>query len=334
MSPHHKADANTPVSSGAPAPGSPTGPATSAPPARDGVRGGAVWLALATVYLVWGSTYLAIRVCVRTLPPFGSAAVRFGGAALVLAVLLVWRNGRAALRMSGRQALSAALVGALLLAGGNGLVVLAETPSFGLPSGIAALLVALVPLLVVAMRAVTGDRVPAATLTGVLVGFAGLAILVAPRGGAGPVPLVPALVVVVAAVSWSLGSFLSGRLPMPADPFAATAVEMAAGAAVLAVVGLGTGERVDLGRVGTSSWVALAYLLVVGSLVAFTAYVWLLHHAPISLVATYAYVNPAVAVLLGALLLAEPVTPGILAGGLVIILGVAVVVSTERRARR
>ena len=303
-------------------------PSAATPPGS--VRSATVWVALAAVYLIWGSTYLAIRVCVRTLPPFASASARFGLAAVLLAGLLAMLRDRSVLRMTRRQAGAAALVGVLLLAGGNGLVVLAETPSLGLPSGVAALLVALVPLLVVVLRAVTGDRVRPATIAGVLVGLAGLVVLVIPRGGTGRVPVGAALVVVVAAVSWSLGSFLSGRLPMPADPFAATVVEMAAGAVVLAVAGLATGERVRPGAASAASWAALGYLVVAGSLVAFTAYVWLLHHAPISLVATYAYVNPAVAVVLGALILAEPVTPAVLAGGAVIIVGVALVVSTER----
>jgi drug/metabolite transporter (DMT)-like permease len=311
-------------------------------PATD-IRGPAarpalVWLALLIVYVVWGSTYLAIRVTVETLPPLLSAAARFAAAAVVLAVELRLRRGRRALAVTGRQAAAAALVGVLLLAGGNGLVVLAESgpPGVAVPSGIAALLIATVPLLVVLLRAVTGDRPPLATVAGVLAGFAGLTLLVVPADGVGAAPLTGALTVVAAATSWSVGSFLSGRLTMPADPFVATVYEMIAGAAALAILGAGRGElrTVDLSAVSGRSWAALAYLVVAGSLIAFTAYVWLLHHAPISLVATYAYVNPVVAVALGALLVAEPVTLQVLLGGAVILLGVALVAATERRGNR
>jgi drug/metabolite transporter (DMT)-like permease len=297
-----------------------------------------IWSALVAVYLIWGSTYLAIRISVETLPPFLSGALRFGGAGLVLAVILTLRRGTAALRVSRRRLGAAVLAGVLLLAGGNGVVVLAETGPVGtaVPSGIAALLVATVPLLVVVLRAVTGDRPRAATVAGVLIGFAGLVLLVLwGGGGSRVVPLAGALLVVFAACSWSVGSFLSRWVTLPADPFVATVYEMVAGSLVLLGAGAARGEfrGFDPAEVSGRSWLALAYLLTAGSLVAFTAYVWLLHHAPISLVATYAYVNPVVAVALGALLIAEPITRQVLLGGAVIVLGVALVVSTERRSR-
>ncbi|PWR07629.1 EamA family transporter [Micromonospora acroterricola] len=289
------------------------------------------------VYVLWGSTYLAIRITVETLPALTSAALRFAVAGLVLAAVLRLRRGPGALRVDRRQLGSAALIGVLLLAGGNGLVVLAESgpPGVAVPSGIAALLVATVPLLVVLLRSANGDRPPLWTFAGVSLGFAGLVLLVLPAGSADAVPLVGALTVVAAATSWSVGSFLSGRIRMPADPFVATVYEMVAGALVLAVVAAGRGELRDFhpAEVSTRSWLALGYLMVAGSLVAFTAYVWLLHNAPISLVSTYAYVNPAVAVALGALLVAEPITPQVVLGGAVIVAGVALVVSTERPSR-
>jgi drug/metabolite transporter (DMT)-like permease len=296
-----------------------------------------VWLALLIVYVVWGSTYLGIRIAVETLPPLLSAAARFAAAAVVLGLILRLRRGPGALAATPRLVGGAALVGVLLLTGGNGLVVLAESgpPGVAVPSGIAALLIATVPLLVVVLRAATADRPRPATVIGVLIGFVGLAVLVVPTGG-GAVPIVGALTVVAAAASWSLGSFLSGRVTMPGDPFVATVYEMAAGSAALALLGVARGEirTLDVGAVSTRSWLALAYLTVAGSLIAFTAYVWLLHHAPISLAATYAYVNPVVAVALGALLVAEPVTPQVLVGGAVIVAAVALVVATERPRRR
>ncbi|MEU1358547.1 EamA family transporter [Micromonospora zamorensis] len=304
---------------------------------RAGATPTLIWTALIVVYLLWGSTYLAIRITVETLPPLMSAALRFAVAGLILAVVLRLRRGPGALRVDRRQLGSAALVGVLLLAGGNGLVVLAESgpPGVAVPSGIAALLVATVPLLVVLLRSANSDRPPLWTFAGVTLGFAGLVLLVLPAGSSDAVPLVGALTVVAAATSWSVGSFLSGRIRMPADPFVATVYEMLAGALVLAVVAAARGELGDFhpAAVSTRSWLALGYLMVAGSLVAFTAYVWLLHNAPISLVSTYAYVNPAVAVALGALLVAEPITPQVLLGGAVIVAGVALVVSTERPRR-
>ncbi|MFG2056279.1 EamA family transporter [Micromonospora sp. NPDC048930] len=319
-------------------PASATPVAHPAPPAAT-TRPALIWTALVIVYLLWGSTYLGIRVAVESLPPLTSAAMRFTAAAGVLALVLRLRRGPGALRVDRRQLGSAALVGVLLLAGGNGLVVLAESgpPGVALPSGIAALLVATVPLLVVLLRTLGGDRPRLWTFAGVALGFAGLVLLVVPTGGTGTgsVPVVGALTVVAGATCWSVGSYLSGRIRMPADPFVATVYEMVAGAAALGVIAVGRGELRGFSpaEVTGRSWAALAYLMVAGSLVAFTAYVWLLHHAPISLVATYAYVNPAVAVALGALLAAEPVTAQVLLGGAVIVAGVAVVVSTERPRR-
>lgn len=315
-----------------PASATPSGTA-STPSARPAL----IWTALLLVYVLWGSTYLGIRIAVESLPPLTSAAARFAAAGLVLAVVLRIRRGPGALRVDRWQLGSAAAVGVLLLAGGNGLVVLAESGPAGVavPSGIAALLVATVPLLVVLLRTLSGDRPPLWTFAGVTLGFVGLILLVLPTGGSGAVPLVGALTVVAGAASWSVGSFLSGRLRMPTDPFVATVYEMFAGATALAVIAVGRGELRGFSpaEVTGRSWAALAYLMVAGSLVAFTAYVWLLHHAPISLVSTYAYVNPAVAVALGALLVAEPVTAQVLLGGAVIVAGVALVVSTERPRR-
>ncbi|MGC4806495.1 EamA family transporter [Micromonospora sp. DT233] len=325
------------ASTGPPVADGPSPPAEPGATTRPPVRPGLIWAALVVVYVLWGSTYLGIRVAVESLPALTSAALRFAAAAVVLALILRIRRKAGALRVDRRQLGSAALVGVLLLAGGNGLVVLAEAgpPGSAVPSGVAALLVATVPLLVVLLRAATGDRPRFWTFAGVSLGFLGLVLLVLPTGGSAAVPVAGALTVVAAAASWSVGSFLSNRLPMPADPFVATVYEMLAGAMALAVLAAVRGELRDFdpGQVTGRSWLALAYLMVAGSLVAFTAYVWLLHHAPISLVSTYAYVNPVVAVALGALLAAEPVTASVLLGGAVIVAGVAVVVSTERPRR-
>ncbi len=278
------------------------------------------------MYVVWGSTYLAIRIVIETIPPLLSGATRFVTAALVLGAVVMLLRGPRAFAMTWRQLGGATLVGLLLLTGGNGMVALAEQH---ISSGLAALLVASVPLWLVLFRVAVRDRPQMLTLVGVLVGFGGVAVL-SLTGGGGASGGAGIAIVLLASLSWSVGSFLSSRIPMPADPFAASAIEMAAGGAGLILTGRAVGEHLNLAAVSGRSWAGLAYLVVMGSLVAFTAYVWLLGNAPISLVSTYAYVNPVVAVVLGAIVLGEVVTGSMVVAGLVIVVGVALVVSTER----
>ncbi|MCT9932295.1 EamA family transporter [Planotetraspora sp. A-T 1434] len=285
-----------------------------------------VWLALAAVYIVWGSTYLGIRIAIESVPPLLSGGFRFVTAALVLATVLVARKGAAPYRMTWREFGGAALVGVLLLAAGNGMVAVAEQH---ISSGLAALLVASVPLWLVVLRTVFRDRPHALTLAGVLVGFVGVAGL--SLGGGTSSATLGVAVLLLGSVSWSVGSFIAQRIPMPKDPFAASTVEMVVGGAVMLLTGLGIGERVDIGAVTGRSWLAMVFLVFFGSLVAFTSYVWLLGNAPISLVSTYAYVNPVVAVILGMVVLDERVTAGMIFAGLLILIGVALVISTERR---
>ncbi|MDP9398404.1 MAG: EamA family transporter, partial [Actinomycetota bacterium] len=204
------------------------------------------------------------------------------------------------------------------------------------PSGLAALLVAATPLWLVCLRLAAGDRPRRLSLAGVLLGFVGVALLARPGGGGGNAATWGLLMILAASACWALGSFLSARLPLPADPLVATTYEMLLGGGLQLVLGAAVGELrgFDPGAVSGRSWAAWGYLVVVGSLVAFSAYVWLLGNAPISLTATYAYVNPVVAVLLGALLLDEAVTAAIVAGGAVVVAGVALVVTAERPRRR
>nr|BFD94655.1 hypothetical protein KitaXyl93_60150 [Kitasatospora sp. Xyl93] len=294
--------------------------------------GGAVWLALLVVYVVWGSTYLAIRITVETMPSFLSASARFITAGLVLAGFLLVRQGPAGLKVTRRQLASSALVGLLLLTGGNGMVVLGET---SVPSGLAALLVAAVPLWMVVLTAFGGDRPKPAELAGVLLGLVGLGVLSAPAIG-GSIEPGGVILIIGATLLWATGSFVSKKIPMPGNVLAASAYQMLAGGLGNLLVGLGRGEQhgLDLGAVSGRSWLALAYLVLFGSLLAFTAYAWLLRAAPLTLVATYAYVNPVVAVLLGWLILAEPLTGPTLAGGAIVVAGVCLVVSVSRRPGR
>jgi drug/metabolite transporter (DMT)-like permease len=289
-----------------------------------------LWLALVTVYVVWGSTYLAIRVAVRTIPPFLSAGPRFVLAGLIMAVAIGVRSGPRSLRVTKRELAGCALVGGLLLLGGNGLVVLAERR---IDSGLAALVIAAVPLWVVLLRLVTGDRPRTATIGAVAVGFAGIAVLLTP--GTGSTRIIGVLTALTASLLWSIGSFVSPRLQLPGNPFVTSVYEMLCGGAFMLVVAAARGEfgEFSLSAVSAKSAFAFGYLVVFGSIVAFTAYAWLLRSAPISLVATYAYVNPAVAVLLGALILGEPVGWQLFVGGGIVIASVAIVVSVEQRPR-
>jgi drug/metabolite transporter (DMT)-like permease len=294
-----------------------------------GVR---VWGALGVVYVVWGSTYLAIKYAIETMPPLLSAGVRFLVAGLVALAAVRLLRGRAALRASGPELVTAAVSGLLLLMGGNGLVVVGEQR---VPSGLAALIIACVPLWVVVLRAALRDRPSPVTVAGVLIGLVGVAVLLLPSGG-GQADVRYGAVLVGAALSWSVGSLLSTRRPVPADPLFLTAVQMLTGGTGLTLAALARGEqhRLALADVSAASWIALAYLVVFGSLVAFTAYVWVLGHAPVSVVSTYAYVNPAVAVLLGVVVAGEHLTAPEVVGGLVILLAVAVVVTEESRRKR
>jgi drug/metabolite transporter (DMT)-like permease len=286
-----------------------------------------VWANLGVIYLVWGSTYLAIRIAVETMPPLLSAGVRFGLAGLILLGLLAIRGGPDAVRVTRPQLLAAAIVGALLLLFGNGLVMVAERD---VPSGLAALIVGSVPLLVVVLRLVHGERVRAITLGGVAMGFVGLAVLVLPEAS-GSVLLAGLLLLVGADLSWAIGTYYSRRLQMPRDPLVSTGYQMMVGGLLLLGAGLLTGELNGLEprSFSTASLLAMAYLLVFGSLGAFTSYTWLLQHAPVSRVSTYAYVNPVVAVLLGALVLNEEVTPTLIVGALIVITAVAFIVRTD-----
>jgi drug/metabolite transporter (DMT)-like permease len=290
-----------------------------------------VWAALGTVYLVWGSTYLAIAIAVETLPPLLYAGLRFALAGLLLAAWLVLRG--VDLRISRRELAGAAAVGMLLLTIANGLVVLAERT---VPSGVAALIVASIPLWIVVYRMIAGERVGRDLLAGVLLGLVGVTILVVPGGLDGTIDPVGALMLFGATLSWSLGTVLSPRLETPRNALVSTAYQMLAGGVVLLVVGLGRGElaHVDPATFSMRSLIAFAYLVVFGSLVAYSAYTWLLQNTSVSLVSTYAFVNPVVAVMLGALILAEPITPTIVIGAAVIVVAVAFIVLRQNAARR
>jgi drug/metabolite transporter (DMT)-like permease len=301
---------------------------------RDGARvsTAAIWMALLTVYVVWGSTYLGIRVVVESeIPPLLGMGIRFLAAAVIMLAFLAARRGFGSLRVTWRELRAAAIVGSLLLLGGNGLVAVAERT---VPSGLAALIVGAVPLWFVLLRVGGGERPGKLTWLGVLVGFAGIAAITLPRGGIDGVQAWGVLVVLAATLFWALGSYLSPKLALPSGALLATAYEMLAGGAIMTAVALAVGEAAefDPAIVPTEGWVALGYLVLIGSIVGYTAYIFALSNAPLSVVGTYAYVNPVVAVVLGALILGEPVTAVVLGGGLLVVAGVALVLRGERSA--
>ena len=304
-------------------------------PYRSGVSAPSRWLVLAnlwTVYIVWGSTYLAIRIAVETIPPFLGAGVRFTVAGLILAAFLLLRGRLDRASIGPRQLLACGIVGTLLLVGGNGLVMIAEQT---VPSGLTALLIASVPLWIVVFRALDGQRISRTTLASVLVGFVGVALLVLPHLGGELAALSGILILLVAPISWALGSFSSQRLPLPRDPLTSTMLQQLLGGVVLIAISLVLGDvgRFQPSHVSSASGLALGYLVVFGSLIGFSAYTWLLHHAPLSTVSTYAYVNPVIAVLLGWAILSEELTATIVAGAAVIVASVAIVVRQESLSR-
>ncbi|WP_345608142.1 EamA family transporter [Pseudonocardia adelaidensis] len=301
-----------------------------------GRRPALAWSALGVVYVLWGSTYLANRFIIADVPPLFASGTRFLAGGSLLAIVVLATAGRRAFRMSWPQFGTAALAGLLLPAWGNGLVTIAQR---NVASGLAALLIASVPMWIVVLRVLTGDRPRRATIGGVGLGVAGLALLLlaGPAAGSGGVfgtAWWGPWLVLLAAVGWASGTFATTRMPAPANPFALAAGQMLVGGVILFTGSVLTGERPELGTVGPGAWWAWGYMAVVVSLVAFSAYAYALAVLPVSTVATYAYVNPVIAVLLGVLVAGERFSPAQLAGGAVVLLAVLVVIAAERPRKR
>ena len=300
-------------------------PATTAPSRT------LVVLAFLSIYVLWGSTYLAIRVAVETLPPFGMAATRFLVAGVLLGAwtLLQGKFERPTL-VHWR---SATIVGSLLLFSGNGCVVLAETR---VESGVAALVIATTPLWMISIHALApgGTRPRLAEIAGLALGFAGVWVLVDPGVGRAVDPFGTVLLV-IATISWASGSLYSRSAPLPRSPLQGAAMEMLAGGAVLLVASLVRGEwaAVDPARFSLASVASLAYLVVFGSLVGFSAYIWLLRVTTPAKVATYAYVNPVVAVALGWAVLSEPITTDTLVATALIVAAVVLTTVVRKTGR-
>jgi drug/metabolite transporter (DMT)-like permease len=306
-------------------------------PAAPVERGAGIWLGMIVLYLVWGSTYLGIAVAVDTIPPFLMAAVRFSLAGGVLLAWSIARDRRSFAWPTRRELRDSAIVGGLLLGGGMGMVAFGEQT---VPSGITALLIALMPVWVAIFgRVLLGERLPRIAVVGIAVGFVGVAFLVGPSvfGGAGALDPLGLAAVMLSPICWSLGSlFASHRAVLPHRPLIATSAQMLTGGMVLAVMSLLSGELAGFQpeAVSSASLTAFVYLTVIGSILAFTTYGWLLRKAPLPLVATYAYVNPVVAVVLGAIVLGEPIEPRTLLAGAIIVFAVALIVTARSRMSR
>ena len=292
-----------------------------------------IWIALLALYIVWGSTYLAIRFSVETIPPFLHAALRF---LISGAILFIWR------RMAGDPAptlsnwKSTAIVGAALLLGGNGLVAWAEQ---SVPSGIAALMISTSPFWLVLFESLRagGSKPTWRSIAGLIVGFAGVFILIGPAeitGGEGSFDTFGIILLLLAPLFWSLGSIYARGADMPKSTLIGTGMEMLTGAVALFIVSLVKGELngFSFELVSMRSWLGLAYLITFGSLVGFVSYGWLLHNAPVSLMSTYAYVNPVVAVFLGNLFADEPLNARILIASAIII-GSVIFINSARQSR-
>ena len=293
-------------------------------------------IALGAVYVIWGSTFLAIRYAIETIPPLLMAGARYVTAGLVL---YTWSRLRGAARPDRGHWRSAALLGASLLLVGNGGVVWAEQK---VSSGLVALMICTEPLWIALLvwlrsrREKAGRRPDLRTIAGLALGFVGLVILVRPGSPSGGIDPIRAGVVMVASLSWAWGSLHGQRARLPESPLLSTGMQMLCGGGFQLLAGTALGEpaRFAIAQVSTRSLLALGYLIVFGAIVAFTAYVWLMRVAPPVLVSTYAYVNPLVAVFLGWAIAGEPITAGTLMAAAVILAGVALISSSQGKSVR
>ncbi len=294
------------------------------------------WINLWSVYLIWGSTYFAIAIVIKSMPSLLSMAIRFMSAGAILGLVLVVKNGWRTLKVPSREIAAASIMGALLLGFGIGNVSLAEHT---VPSGIVALIISAMPFWIAIFRALSGDHPAKLSWVGVVVGFCGVALLLKPgqvhaiNGASNGKLLFWMVMVLVGNISWAFGTFLAPKIALPKNALVLTTYEMFAGGLGLLVVATIRGERFSsFSHVAPSSLWALLYLVLIGSIVAYSSYLWLASNAPVSLTATYAYVNPVIAVFLGSIFLHEKVSPAIFLGGAIVIVGVVLVITAESRS--
>lgn len=290
-----------------------------------------LWFNLIVVWIVWGSTYIGILFATESIPPFFAMGTRFIAAFLIMVVLTGMTRGWDALRVTRKEFASASFMGVALLGVGLGTVGLAQDY---VPTGVMALIIAATPLTIVLWRIGTGDRPARLTLVGVVIGLLGIGWMLLP-GGTRPVSGTDAdvvfwsIMILISSTIWATTSFFSARLPKPKDSFTLTTYELLSGGLALLIVSLLVGEEIDFGSITARSWGGWIFLVLAGSVLAFSSFTWLINNAPISLASTYAYVNPAVAVILGVLLYAEVITSDVVIGLTVVLGGVILVVTGE-----
>lgn len=303
-------------------------------PAAQRVR---TWLSLWTVYLVWGSTYFAIAKTVETMPPLLSMGVRFLVAAILLGVYLLARNGAATFKIPRKEIISASFLGVMTLAFGIGTVAIAEEH---IPTGVTSLIIAALPLWIALFRTIAREKISKLTWLGTIIGFLGVVVLLQP-GSIEPINNATSkevtfymFIVLFGNLAFAFGTYISPRFQLPKNLLLFTTIEMAAAGIFMLLAALIRGEDFSrLSEATLSSWFWFAYLVLVGSILAYSAYLWLVVNAPVSLIATYAYVNPVIAIILGIIFLNEVITNSYALGGLIILLGVLTVVTSESRAK-
>lgn len=295
------------------------------------------WIALWTVYVIWGSTYFAIAYVIETMPPLLGMGIRFLLAGLLLFIFIIMQKGWNEINIPRPQIITSTVMGFVLLGFGLGNVAVAEKH---VPSGIVALIIAALPLWIAIFRTISGERPSRTSWLGLIIGFLGVALLLKPgsvkavSGESSSTVIFFMFMVLIGNIGWALGTYLAPRFPLPKNALVFTAYEMLAGGVSLTIAGFINGETLaDFFDASAWSWLWFGYLVLFGSIIAYSAYLWLVSNAPVSLTATYAYVNPIIAVALGAIFLDEVITINYAIGGAIIVLGVLVVVSAESKKK-
>ena len=294
---------------------------------------------LGLVYVIWGSTYLAIALAVKEMPPLIAMGTRFIFAALIMGAWLTIKNGVHSLAITTEQFFNVFVMGGLLLGGANGSVAAAERYA---PSGIVAILISLLPVWILIMRTISGDRPSRWGFLGVVIGLLGVFVLLKP-GSIIPLENVSegtmiwwCFIALMGNLGWALGSFLAPKFSMPTSSYVATFYQLLAGGIILVAIASMTGESFsDWRQASATAWWSWLYLALIGSIVAYSAYFWLVRNAPIGLTSTYAYINPVIAIIFGVIFLGETINANYLFGGGVVLLGVLLVVTSEsKRVKR
>jgi len=294
---------------------------------------GKIWGALWVVYIVWGSTYLAIEYSIRSMPPLLAMGSRFLTAGLLMGFALTLKYGPGYLKIKRKQIPYLVILGALLLGLGLGMVTLAQFND--VPTGIVALLISALPFWIAIFKAIEGTKTSIWSWVGIAIGFVGVGILLLPElsKSNNGTHIFWMLMVILGNIGWAFGTYIAPRLDLPKSTLVVTSYQMLFAGIAMTSAGLLAGEDLaDLFDATLSSWLGWLFLVLVGSIATYTAYLWLIGKAPVGLIATYAYVNPVIAVSLGVLFLDEKLSITLLLGAIVVIIGVFLVVRVESRA--